>query len=112
MADTPEGRVKKQVKALLKEHGAWFNMPVPTGYGVPMLDFIGCHQGKFFAVETKAPGEKLTPRQEATAALMEAAGAKVFVVGMGFIRRTQPGGVSYESYTGMVELEAWLLLHS
>lgn len=112
MADKPEAIVKKAVKALLHEHKAWFNMPVPTGYGVPMLDFVGCHRGKFFAVETKAPGEKLTPRQEYTKAQMEAAGGKVFVVGREVIRRTHPGGVSFESYSGMVELEAWLLLHS
>lgn len=74
---TPEGKIKDQVKAFLKERGAYFFMPVPTGYGTPTLDFIGCYKGRFFAVETKAAGKKPTPRQLATMAHMEAAGAKV-----------------------------------
>lgn len=41
-------------------------MPVPSGYGVPTLDFIGCYKGFFFAIETKAPGKEPTPRQRKT----------------------------------------------
>lgn len=75
---TEEGKLKDQVKAFLKERGVWFNMPVPTGYGEPLLDFIGCYKGRFFAIETKAPGKKPTPRQ----ALMieKLRNAKAFVV--------------------------------
>lgn len=76
---TPEGKVKQAVKEFLKSRGAWFFMPVPSGYGMPTLDFIGCYEGRFFAIETKAPGGKLTKRQELTIAAMEAAGAAVFV---------------------------------
>jgi hypothetical protein len=75
---TLEGKLKDQVKAFLKERGAWFFMPVPTGYGTPTLDFIGCYKGRFVAIETKAPGKKPTPRQMATLQAMGKAGAVAF----------------------------------
>lgn len=74
---TEEGVLKDKVRAYLKARGAWYNMPVPSGYGRPTLDFIGCYKGRFFAVETKAPGKKLTPRQEATIKEMQACQAFV-----------------------------------
>ena len=77
---TPEGKVKDTVKKLLKSHGAYYHMPVQNGMGSPTLDFICCHQGRYFAVETKAAGKKLTERQESTKAQIEASGGKVFVV--------------------------------
>ena len=43
---TPEGKLKNQVKAFLKERGAYFFMPVPTGYGTPTG---GSHQASFAA---------------------------------------------------------------
>lgn len=111
---TPEGKVKARVKKLLDEHGAWHNWPVPAGYGIPMLDCVGCHRGEFFAVETKAPGQHMTPRQQFTKDEMEKAGGKVFVIGVFELNEisverdpdTWPahGG----EYSGMAELEAWL----
>lgn len=80
MANTPEGKVKDKVKELLKEHGAYWHMPVQNGMGAPTLDIIGCHHGFFFAVETKAPGKKPTPRQNLTIKKMRDAGATVFVI--------------------------------
>lgn len=71
---TPEGKLKDQVKAFLKERGAYYHMPVQTGYGVPTLDFVGCYQGQFFAIETKAKGREPTPRQRATIRAMCDAG--------------------------------------
>lgn len=59
MAQTPEGKVKAAVKAQLKERGIWYCMPMGTGFGnsgVP--DFICCHEGRFLAIETKAPGKR------------------------------------------------------
>jgi penicillin-binding protein-related factor A (putative recombinase) len=41
-------------------------MPVPSGYGESTLDYIGCYKARFFAIETKKPGGKLTPRQQNT----------------------------------------------
>jgi hypothetical protein len=55
-------------------------MPVQTGYGAPALDFLLCVRGKFIAIETKAPGKKLTPLQETTKAQIEAAGGLVLEV--------------------------------
>lgn len=66
MANTPEGKVKNKVKQILKKHGVWYYMPVAgpfSSHGVP--DFVGCYNGKFFSVETKAPGkiDNLTDNQ-------------------------------------------------
>lgn len=79
---TPEGRVKKLVKAELSKLGdqCWRFMPVQTGFGVPSLDFMLCINGWFVAIETKAPGKKLTPLQEGTKAAMETAGGIVLVI--------------------------------
>ena len=54
---TPEGRVKAKIKAWLKERGIWFCMPIGTGYGISGVpDFICCANGRFLAIEAKAPG--------------------------------------------------------
>ena len=75
MATTPEGYLKNQVKAYLKSIGAWFFMPVPTGFGVRGVpDFIGCLQGKFFAIETKTTGRQPTVFQEMCIAAIKKAG--------------------------------------
>lgn len=79
---TPEGRVKKMVKKALDRLGAdcWRFMPVQTGFGSPALDYLLSIRGRFVAIETKAPGKKLTPLQEGTKAAIEAAGGIVLVV--------------------------------
>lgn len=65
MARTPEARVKDKVKALLKERGAWYYMPVQNGMGkVGIPDFIGTYRGLFFAVETKAPNKNPTTEDQ------------------------------------------------
>ena len=76
---TPEGKVKDQVKKVLKENGAWFYMPVQNGMGVVGIpDIVGCIPititedmvgktiGHFVAIETKAPGKlsRVTPNQQ------------------------------------------------
>ncbi len=56
---TPEGKVKQDVKKLLKSLGIWYFMPMQNGFGVVGIpDFICCWGGKFLAVETKAPGKR------------------------------------------------------
>lgn len=81
MATTPEGKVKKTVSTLLKSiTGLFYTMPVPSGFGESTLDYIGCYRGKYFAVETKAPGKKPTDRQEAIIKKMRDAGGAVFVI--------------------------------
>lgn len=85
MATTPEGKVKALTKRLFKElqregYPLFYHMAVQNGMGSPTLDFTGCANGKYFAIETKALGKDLTPRQETTAADIEKAKGKVFVV--------------------------------
>lgn len=98
---TPEGKVKAKVKKLLDKYGAYHHWPVQTGYGAACLDCHGCHCGIYFAVETKAPGKKLTPRQKLTKEEIEDAGGTVFVVGEKHIEERN-------TYSGLEYLESWL----
>ena len=83
---TPEGKIKEQVKALLKKHNVWYYMPVSLGmgkHGVP--DFVCCansevESGLFFTIETKAPGKKPTALQEKCMAEIRQAGGMTFIV--------------------------------
>jgi hypothetical protein len=78
---TPEGKVKRKVTELLKKYpGLYYEMPVPGGYGKSGLDYIGCYKGRFFSVETKAPGKHPTDRQQQTIAAITRAGGAVFVI--------------------------------
>lgn len=79
---TPEGKVKAAVSKIIASYGSdiYKYMPVPAGYGPSSLDYILCIRGKFVAIETKAPGKKLTPRQELTVKQIEDAGGTVFVI--------------------------------
>ena len=62
---TPEAAVKKKVVAILKEKGAYYFMPPANGYGrAGVPDIVGCHKGRFFAVETKAGKGTTTPLQD------------------------------------------------
>ena len=101
MSQTPEGKVKDRVRKLLNAYGiytaqeaqkildsepslgnvlGYFHCPVVNGMGEPTLDFIGCYQGRFFAVETKAGSKQMTDRQELTAFTMREAGGAVFLI--------------------------------
>lgn len=101
----PEARVKLKVKALLAKFDClWQHWPVQTGYGAPTLDCTGAIRGKAFAIETKAPGKKPTPRQELTIAEMRRAGIAVFVIGETETYKKE------HPYSGMEALEVWLTL--
>lgn len=80
MSKTPEGQVKDAVRKVLSGYKIYGYWPVPSGYGKATLDFIGCINGWYFAIETKASGEKPTPRQLLTIKEMNDAGAIVFVI--------------------------------
>jgi hypothetical protein len=59
----------------------WYFMPVPFGFGIKGIpDFIGCYKGWFFAIETKAGGNKLTPWQVRIMDAIKLAGGKYYVV--------------------------------
>jgi hypothetical protein len=84
MAQTPEGRVKAQVKKILTGSQRWGSIyqfwPVQSGYGSTTLDCLGCYEGFAFAIETKSPCKKATARQKLAIRDMEAAGCAVFVI--------------------------------
>jgi hypothetical protein len=61
---TPEGAVKRDIKKYLDSIGAYHVWPVPTGYGSPMVDCYACVDGRFWAIEVKAPGKWSTKRQQ------------------------------------------------
>lgn len=57
------------------------NMFVPVGYGKRnSLDYMLCIYGYFVGIETKAPGEWLTPLQRQTSRTILRAGGKVFII--------------------------------
>lgn len=83
MALTPEGKVKKDVKAWLVKHQAYYYMPVSNGMGrVGAPDFIVCLAGRFIGIETKAPGKKknVTPNQQREIQWINRAGGYAMVV--------------------------------
>lgn len=64
MAATPESKVKAKIKAILKEHGVYYAMPIGTGLGnsgVP--DFLCCIHGCFVGIEAKAGTNQPTALQ-------------------------------------------------
>ena len=77
---TPEYKVKALVKKALKAHGVYWHCPVQNGMGAPSLDFICCVEGRYVAIETKAPGGWYTPRQDRTRAAIMDAGGRVFLI--------------------------------
>jgi len=87
---TPEGRVKKLVSSYLEDLAIsldtigmelYSTMIVPVGYGKRnQLDYTLCLYGYFVAIETKAPGEWLTPLQRVTARNIIRSGGKVFII--------------------------------
>jgi hypothetical protein len=84
---TPEGKVKADIKKVLKEMGAYYTMPVTGGYGnsgVP--DFIVCYRGVFFGIEAKANNGRLTELQKKGLEKINDAGGRGFLV--------YPGSVS------------------
>lgn len=80
---TPEGKVKQRVKEFLTAIGAYYYMPVSNGMGrVGVPDFLVCHEGRFIAIETKAPGKigNTTANQDREIAAINAAKGTAVVV--------------------------------
>lgn len=78
---TPEAKVKKQIRQIIDECGAYYAMPIGTGYGqsgVP--DFLICHKGRFIAVEAKAGKGKTTLLQEAHLERIRTAGGITMII--------------------------------
>jgi len=96
MAGTPEGKVKKMVRDVLREFDeqkvVTYNghdyvvgtlkqfWPVPSGFGASDIDCIVCYYGRYISIEVKAPGKKPQPRQEMTLAETIGAGGVDMVI--------------------------------
>ena len=62
---TPEGKVKAKVKKTLTELGAYYAMPIGSGFGnAGVPDFLVCYNGAFIGIETKANGGEPTKLQQ------------------------------------------------
>ena len=78
---TPEKKVKTKVVAVLKSFGAYYFYPVTGGYGASGVpDIVGCHKGRFFAIECKAGKGKTTALQEKNIAQIKTTGGLAIVV--------------------------------
>ena len=78
---TPEKKVKTKVVAILKTFGAYYFYPVTGGYGASGVpDIVGCHKGRFFAIECKAGKGKTTALQEKNIAQIKTTGGLAIVV--------------------------------
>lgn len=78
---TPEGKVKARVKRILESLGCYYFMPVGGGFGrAGVPDFIGCLNGCFFGIETKANGGKATALQKREMERVTAAGGCAMVI--------------------------------
>lgn len=81
MASTPEAKVKAKVRKHLEGVGAYYVMPVTSGYGRQGApDFLVCYHGKFIGIECKANGGKTTALQEKNLRQIEDAGGIAMVV--------------------------------
>jgi len=81
MAQTPESKVKAQVKKALESYGAYYFMPIGGPYaraGIP--DIVGSYRGKFFAIECKAGKGKPTALQLREMIAINDSGARAIVV--------------------------------
>ena len=81
MATTPEGKVKNSIRKLLKQHGAYYTMPVMTGMatnGTP--DFSVGSSGRYLAIEAKAGDNAPTELQWARLREVERAGCSTMVI--------------------------------
>lgn len=86
MASTPESKVKTKIKAILKEQGVYYAMPIGTGYGnAGVPDFLCCVNGRFLAIEAKAGSGQTTALQEKNLRDIEAAGGITLVIREGDI---------------------------
>ena len=81
MADTPERKVKKKVTNILKTAGAYYTMPVTSGFGNSGApDILVCYQGVFFGIECKANGGKPTKLQLSNLAQIKQAGGVALLI--------------------------------
>lgn len=76
-----EKHVKKAIKEILNEYGAWHFMPNMSGLGrAGIPDVIACIRGTFLAIEAKFGGNHPTKPQEDEIHAINLAGGHAVVV--------------------------------
>lgn len=81
MAQTPERKVKARVRKMLEELGAYYVMPVTSGYGNSGApDFLVCLHGRFIGIECKAGGNTTTALQEKNLRQIQSSGGVAMVI--------------------------------
>jgi len=95
MSQTEESKIKKLVRELLLKYdiqpaskagtftsaAGWYFWAASSGFGTKGVpDAIGHYHGRFFGIETKAPGKKPTGFQLLQIEALRASGVEVFVV--------------------------------
>jgi len=81
MAQTPEGKVKAEVRRLLTEFGIYYFMPAANGFGrAGIPDIICCFGGRFIAIECQAGKGTTTALQDRELAAIRTAGGMAMVV--------------------------------
>ena len=81
MADTPERKVKKKVITLLKARGAYYAMPVASGFGnAGVPDILACYEGRFLGIECKAGKGTATALQLSNLRQIKEAGGIALII--------------------------------
>lgn len=81
MAQTPEGKVKAKIHALLKAHGAYavnYIGGISANNGTP--DILACLKGRFIGIEAKAGTNKPTDLQTLNLKRIDEAGGLALVI--------------------------------
>ena len=78
---TNEAKVKKKVRETLKALGAYYVMPVTSGYGSSGApDFLVCWRSLFFGIECKAGKNTTTALQDLNIDAIRKAGGKAIII--------------------------------
>ncbi len=83
MSPKPESRLVSKILKNIRSQGGWWFKTHGSPYQMSGLpDLIGCHDGRFVALEVKMPGKETdtSPRQEWTMKRIKGAGGVVAVV--------------------------------
>lgn len=109
---TPEGKVKDKIKAICKERGAYYAMPVMNGMasnGTP--DFLICYKGMFIAVEAKAGKGKATALQLVRLReILKANGAPLIINEQNIVSLSETFDAIDEGFTHIIVDENFKLL--
>lgn len=78
---TPEGKVKKDVEAVLKDNNVYYFFPAANGYGrAGIPDIVCCINGFFLAIECKAGKGTTTALQDRELGRIREHGGDAFVM--------------------------------